>query len=371
MSQTQREAPPDIRQLAQQNLPQAPFPGSKQAPFRVYMDKGVHSRIQQHSTEDVSVEICGVLVGKWARDADGPYVHVLECIRGDAAANKFAEVTFTHETWARINQQMDSRFAQMAIVGWYHSHPSFGIFLSDRDRFIQENFFSGPGQIAYVVDPLRKTEGMFQWCQGKSQMCPHFWVGDQIRVGTAAGEEPAPAKAATEAAASSSPGQAPQLSREQPAWLNLAMNAALYVIVFILGFFLAGRLTDIERLRIEQGTLARALVYFKIRSGLREDLGQVDADLTAATAAAKSLAQEHLKTLQEPKGTQDRWAEVLHTLDRSSKRLGQIGAMYALTPQEIALLLALTDNRSAAAGPDKPETKAEKTPGGKTEEKKK
>src|SRR5207237_451875 len=80
MSQTQREAPPDIRQLAQQNLPQAPFPGGKQAPFRVYMDRGVHARIQQHSTEDVSVEICGVLVGKWARDADGPYVHVLECI---------------------------------------------------------------------------------------------------------------------------------------------------------------------------------------------------------------------------------------------------------------------------------------------------
>ena len=52
-------------------------------------------------------------------------------------------------------------FANARIVGWYHTHPDFGIFLSDYDVFIHQHFFSGPGQIALVIDPVRKLEGVF------------------------------------------------------------------------------------------------------------------------------------------------------------------------------------------------------------------
>ena len=49
------------------------------------------------------------------------------------------------------------------IVGWYHSHPGFGIFLSEHDRFIHRHFFGEPGQIALVIDPLAHVEGLFAW----------------------------------------------------------------------------------------------------------------------------------------------------------------------------------------------------------------
>ena len=129
---------------------------------------------------DTSVEICGVLVGSWHRDEAGPFVKIVESIRGEGAETRFAEVTFTHQTWAKINAEMDTKFANLSIVGWYHTHPDFGIFLSDRDRFIHEHFFSGPGQIAHVIDPIRKTEGVFIWRDGKPSPCEHFWVGDRI-----------------------------------------------------------------------------------------------------------------------------------------------------------------------------------------------
>ena len=77
---------------------------------------------------------------------------------------------------------MDTKFTDRDIVGWYHSHPNFGIFLSDRDCFIQEHFFNGPGQIAYVVDPVNGVEGVFAWRDGKAKLCPHFWVGDEIHL---------------------------------------------------------------------------------------------------------------------------------------------------------------------------------------------
>src|SRR5262249_34234810 len=158
MSQTPPIPPaPDVRQLREQELHETPFPGGRGDDLRVYLAPEVYEALWTHAVEDTSVEICGVLVGNWARDVGGAFVQITDSIRGDAARNKFAEVTFTHETWARINAEMDQRFADRAIVGWYHTHPDFGVFLSDRDRFIQEHFFSGAGQIALVIDPIRRT----------------------------------------------------------------------------------------------------------------------------------------------------------------------------------------------------------------------
>jgi hypothetical protein len=62
---------------------------------------------------------------------------------------------------------MDRDYPDKRILGWYHTHPGFGIFLSDMDVFIQENFFPEPWQAAFVYDPKAKEEGIFLWKQGK------------------------------------------------------------------------------------------------------------------------------------------------------------------------------------------------------------
>src|SRR5437899_3243804 len=107
MTKGTNESGPDVRQLGEQTLPGGTFPGGKKSPFRIYFEPSVHKEIWKHCNENTTVEVCGVLVGQWAKDFDGPYVHVRELIRGEAAASKFAEVTFTHETWAKINHEMD------------------------------------------------------------------------------------------------------------------------------------------------------------------------------------------------------------------------------------------------------------------------
>ncbi len=163
----QPDDPIDVRLLARQDLPHEEFPGGRNEGFRVFFSPEVHAALWKHAAEDTSVEICGVLVGTWHRDRVGPFVKIIESIQGEGAETRFAEVTFTHQTWAKINAEMDTKFAALSIVGWYHTHPDFGIFLSDRDRFIQEHFFSGPGQIAHVIDPIRKIEGVFVWRDGK------------------------------------------------------------------------------------------------------------------------------------------------------------------------------------------------------------
>ena len=181
---------PDVRQLGKQELPPAAFP-ARRSEFRAYFDPETHARIVRHAAEDTSVEICGVLVGRWEQDDNGPFVAISECIRCDNASQKSGEVTFTHDAWTKINREMDTRFVTLKIVGWYHSHPGFGVFLSERDVFIHQHFFANPGQVAFVVDPRQKTEGLFVWRDGEPKLCGHYWVGNGVQ---AAPAECAPAR---------------------------------------------------------------------------------------------------------------------------------------------------------------------------------
>ena len=121
-------------------------------------------------------EVCGVLVGNLCWD-DGAYLMIDARIEGKFADHQAGSVTFTSETWDYIHQELSEKFSDKKIVGWYHTHPGFGIFLSNMDFFIHENFFGIKWQPAYVYDPQAETEGFFFWKetnleQGKISIVP-------------------------------------------------------------------------------------------------------------------------------------------------------------------------------------------------------
>jgi len=76
--------------------------------------------------------------------------------------SKHASFKFTHDSWSYIHNELDENFPESRIVGWHHTHPNFGIFLSSMDIFIQENFFNLHWQVALVVDPVRETLGFLR-----------------------------------------------------------------------------------------------------------------------------------------------------------------------------------------------------------------
>jgi proteasome lid subunit RPN8/RPN11 len=120
----------------------------------------------------MDAEICGVLVGS----NDDGCTTIDACIAGDNAARGAAHVTFTQDTWEHIYAIKDRDFPNKKMVGWYHSHPGFGVFLSHHDIFIHENFFKAPHQVAWVFDPHSDEEGCFGWSQGEVRRLQHFEV---------------------------------------------------------------------------------------------------------------------------------------------------------------------------------------------------
>ena len=169
--------------------------------FQAVFAPSALDRLRDHGRERTDVEICGVLVGRPCRDDAGPYLHVVDVIRGTAAESRGTQVTFTAATWDAINAELDARRRASGegrdgsggeqVVGWYHTHPGFGVFLSGMDLFIHENFFDLPHQAAVVYDPLNGDLGCFLWRGGRAEREP-FLVepagDDGAEVGSGEGE---------------------------------------------------------------------------------------------------------------------------------------------------------------------------------------
>jgi proteasome lid subunit RPN8/RPN11 len=139
------------------------------------VDSEVVRQIRQHARSCNTTEVCGVLIG---RDRDHR-VDVAACIEGENAEAAGAHVTFTQDTWEHIYSIKDKNYPDERIVGWYHSHPGFGVFLSDHDTFIHRNFFSSPGQVAWVFDPQSDEEGCFGWVDGRIERLTRIGVIDR------------------------------------------------------------------------------------------------------------------------------------------------------------------------------------------------
>jgi proteasome lid subunit RPN8/RPN11 len=139
------------------------------------VDSEVVRLIRQHARSSGKTEVCGVLIGQ---DRD-QRIEVTACIEGQNADEAGAHVTFTQDTWEHIYAVKDKKYPNERIVGWYHSHPGFGIFLSDHDTFIHKNFFSSPGQVAWVFDPHSDEEGCFGWVGGRIERLNRIGVVDR------------------------------------------------------------------------------------------------------------------------------------------------------------------------------------------------
>jgi len=121
------------------------------------VDDGVLAAVEKHVRSDLDKEVGGILVGTMADST----AHITASLPALRAQSGSTNVTFTHEVWEDVLAAVDGDHPGEGIVGWYHSHPGFGVFLSEHDRFIHANFFPDPVMVALVVDPLSGEAGWF------------------------------------------------------------------------------------------------------------------------------------------------------------------------------------------------------------------
>ncbi|MEO7734100.1 MAG: Mov34/MPN/PAD-1 family protein [Kofleriaceae bacterium] len=171
----------DVRSIDEKGLRHKPVPSTKQA-FRVFLSEQAFDRAVARGDSDTTREIGGVLVGEVLKDDAGPYLWIDGTVDALHAEEKGAELTFTHATWDHIHKEMDSKHQNKRVVGWYHTHPGFGVFLSDRDQFIHKSFFNLPFQVALVYDPKTHEHGLFTWHDNEVWRARRYWIGPREHI---------------------------------------------------------------------------------------------------------------------------------------------------------------------------------------------
>ncbi len=144
----------------------------------IYILQSVYKKIQKFTGNKTVNESGGVLIGYTVEELGKTNIFIDGFIEGKYCEGTPTTLTFTHQTWEYIHKEM-KKYPKDKIVGWIHTHPNFGIFLSEYDKFIHENFFSEDYQVAYVVDPIQKIEGFYFWINEKIERCKGFYVYDK------------------------------------------------------------------------------------------------------------------------------------------------------------------------------------------------
>lgn len=148
----------------------------------IYLTQSVYKKIHKFTKNKTTNESGGVLVGNVLEEMGKTNILISGFIEAKDCEATPTTLTFTHASWEHIHQEMEKKFPGKKILGWIHTHPDFGIFLSEYDKFIHENFFSEENQIAYVIDPIQGIEGFYFWINGKLEKCKGFYIYDRMGV---------------------------------------------------------------------------------------------------------------------------------------------------------------------------------------------
>lgn len=139
----------------------APAPQPSEHPFLLVLPERLKSEMKEHAGQWVTHEQAGILTGRAYRDPDGfLYTVLAAAIPVDDAETNLVQVKQRPSSWPGVWQTL-LKDQEQQILGWYHSHPGHGIFLSATDQATQNNYFSAPWQIAIVIDPVRDEFGVF------------------------------------------------------------------------------------------------------------------------------------------------------------------------------------------------------------------
>lgn len=157
-----------------------PLAESGGAAIDILLDEAPLRAMQAHALTSLDREVAGVMIGRQPeKQPDGRYVvHVIDSIVAKHTVMQGASVTYTPESWRYMTDTLWERYPDESavIVGWYHTHPGFGIFLSGMDLFIHQNFFTQIWHIAYVLDPRARTSGFFGWNRQRTKVNRYDFV---------------------------------------------------------------------------------------------------------------------------------------------------------------------------------------------------
>lgn len=209
----------------------------------IYILQSVYKEIHKFTQNKTTNESGGMLVGTVLEEFGKTNIIISGFVEAKYCEATPTTLKFTHETWEYVHREIEKKHPGKKIVGWIHTHPDFGIFLSEYDKFIHQNFFNEDYQVAYVVDPIQKIEGFYFWINEKIEKCKGFYIYDKTGAKITVGADKEEAAVAKESGIFS---------------IRSVLIAVLAVAVILLTFSNISTNQKLSKLEEQQKTLAES-----------------------------------------------------------------------------------------------------------------
>lgn len=121
----------------------------------LYIQKTAEEKMRNHSLAGLAKEqeVMGLMLGGAFTHDGRIYAIVRDVVTTNLDAS-ISSVRFHEESMEGLFDSLDDLDFEYSIVGWYHSHPGMGCFMSEIDVGTQQGVFNLPHHSALVLDPL-------------------------------------------------------------------------------------------------------------------------------------------------------------------------------------------------------------------------
>jgi proteasome lid subunit RPN8/RPN11 len=243
---------------------------------KIYISQPAYKMIHRFTQGKTTNESGGMLIGSIIEEFGKTNIVICGFVEAKYCEATPTTLKFTHETWEYCHKEIEKKYPGKKIVGWIHTHPDFGIFLSEYDKFIQENFFKEEYEVAYVIDPIQGIEGFYFWINGKIERCKGFYVFDKTgtKIGISVTDE-----------------ENPRIVKQQTgSLLSRIVIAALIVAVLALTVSVVNLNGKIEVLQSQQETIVASAN--QSLSYLQQQILSLQARVDALTASEDTETTE-------------------------------------------------------------------------------
>ncbi len=176
------KAPPPLERrkphkwLSEKSL--AAYRETRPEAFQLYISKVAEEKMRNHALHhcEEKKEVMGLMLGGIYRYERREFSLVREVVTTDLDASA-VRVKFQKDAFEKLFESLDHSGFNYIIVGWYHSHPGYGCFMSSTDVHTQQSMFNQPFHSAVVIDPVNKEIEAFALNEEKieSKVFAIYW----------------------------------------------------------------------------------------------------------------------------------------------------------------------------------------------------
>ncbi len=132
-------------------------------PIGIFLTQSAYVRMCAHGGSDLDNEVGGWMAGKFCQDSlSGEIFIVVDTVLPAVYTEQgAAHLTFTGDTQIALHNHLEEHFPDKVFLGWYHTHPRMGVFFSQWDAWLHQNFFPEQWQVALVIEPHQSIGGFF------------------------------------------------------------------------------------------------------------------------------------------------------------------------------------------------------------------